>query len=120
MMLARIFLLIATIGLMGGCVAGKSQPLTPPSAQMTTLTGTLRGGMMAIGGETTGWTLARDDAAGGVELDVSKVMTDAKRLEGKRVSVTGRMIDKKYVERGTVRMMRVESIKAEGRGQKAE
>ena len=89
-----------------------TQPINPPSTQMTTLTGTLRGGMMAIGGETTGWSLVGDGAVGGVELDVSGVKEDAKKLEGKRVTVSGHMFDKKYVERGTVRMMRVEKIQA--------
>ena len=87
-------------------------PINPPSTQMTTLTGTLHGGMMAIGGETTGWKIVGDGAVGGVELDVSRVKEDAKKLEGKRVTVSGHMVDKKYVERGTVRMMRVERIEA--------
>ena len=90
----------------------RHKPVTPPSTQMTTLTGTLRGGMMAIGGETTGWVLVGDGATGGADLDVSKVEADAKRLDGKRVSVTGKSIDKKYVERGTVRVIQVEKIEA--------
>jgi hypothetical protein len=90
----------------------QTRPVTPPSTQMSTQTGTLRGGMMAIGGETTGWTLVGDGATGGIELDVSKVKDDAKRLDGKRVTVTGRMVDKKYVERGTVRVMQVEKLEA--------
>jgi hypothetical protein len=89
-----------------------SKPITPPSTQMTTLTGTLRGGMMAIGGETTGWSLVGDGSTGGVELDVARVRDNAKKLDGRRVTVSGMMIDKKYVERGTVRMMRVEQIEA--------
>ena len=87
-----------------------TQPINPPSTQMTTLTGTHRGGMMAIGGETTGWSLVGDGAVGGVELDIGRVKEDAKKLEGKRVTVSGQMVDKKYVERGTVRIMRVEKI----------
>ena len=86
------------------------QPVSPPSTQMATLTGTLRGGMMAIGGETTGWTLAGDGAVGGVELDVANVNDEAKRLDGKRVTVTGKWVDKDYVERGRVRQLKVESI----------
>ena len=88
----------------------RSAPITAPSTQMTTQTGTLRGGMMAIGGESTGWVLVGDGAVGGLDLDVSQVQDDATRLDGKRVNVTGPMIDKRYVERGTVRMMRVEKI----------
>ena len=140
MMNARIFLsvaLIVTAALAaGGCDATNAaaprnsdaaataptskpstrptEPINPPSTQMTTLTGTLRGGMMAIGGETTGWSLVGDGAVGGVELDVSRIKADAKKLDGKRVTVHGQMVDKKYVERGTVRMMRVERIEEAG------
>lgn len=120
---AQTFFLIAMMALACGCASNdensnprpataRAEPITPPSTQMTTLTGTLRGGMMAIGGETTGWTLVGDGATGGIDLDVSKVQAQAKRLDGKRVNVTGRMVDKKYVERGTVRMMMVEKIQA--------
>lgn len=126
-MSARIFFLAALgTGLVGGCAgrersvatgrspspapASTTKPLTPPTTQMTTQTGTLRGGMMAIGGETTGWTLVGDGGVGGLELDVSAVQDAAARLEGKRVNVTGRPIDKQYVERGTVRILRVEKL----------
>jgi len=86
------------------------QPIAPPSTQPATLTGTLRGGMMAIGGETSGWSLVGDGAVGGIELDVSKVKDDAKRLDGKRITVSGRWVDKKYVERGTVRQLAVDRM----------
>jgi hypothetical protein len=82
---------------------------------MNTHTGTLRGGMMAIGGETTGWMLVsdgatRDGATDGIDLDVSKVLADAKRLDGQRVTVSGRTVDREYVERGRVPMLIVETI----------
>jgi len=120
-MSARIFMLTAMLmALPCACTtrddagrhdaAPRAEPVTPPSTQMTTQTGTLRGGMMAIGGETSGWTLVGDGAVGGVELDVSNVEQDAKRLEGTRVTVSGRMVDKQYVERGRVRLMMVERI----------
>ena len=128
-MSARIFLLMAAASAVmfacgaGGCAPSDNpeqrnataqptpaEPITPPSTQMTTLTGTLRGGMMAIGGETTGWTFVGDGAVGGIDLDVAQVRDAATRLDGKRVNVTGLMVDKRYVERGTVRMMRVEKI----------
>ena len=65
---------------------------------------------MAIGGETTGWTLVGDGAVGGIDLDVANVQDIAKRLDGKRVTVSGTMIDRKYVERGTVRVLQVKTI----------
>ena len=88
-----------------------AKPLTPPSTQAQTLVGTLRGGMMAIGGETSGWILAGDGATGRIELDVSRVEEKARALEGRRVSITGMMKDKKYVERGTVRVLVADEIR---------
>ena len=90
--------------------AAATGPVEPPSTQPVTLTGTLRGGLMAIGGETTGWTLVGDAQTGGTELDVSAVRAEAERLDGKRVTVTGTLTDRKYVERGTVRVLKVDRI----------
>ena len=92
-------------------VGGSSDPLAPPSTQPQALTGTLRGGMMGIGGETTGWMLAGDGATGGIELDVSRVKAQAEKLDGQRVAVSGMMTDRKYVERGTVRVLVVEELR---------
>ena len=92
-------------------VGGAGDPLTPPSTQPQTLTGTLRGGMMGVGGETTGWVLAGDGATGGIEVDVSRVKPQAKQLDGQRVAVTGMMRDKDYVERGTVRVLVIDQIR---------
>ncbi|HEV2295862.1 MAG TPA: hypothetical protein VGR35_18595 [Tepidisphaeraceae bacterium] len=122
---ARLFLLVAAIGLICGCASSDdhdnsapdrrnssppTDPVTRPTTQMSSLTGTLRGGMMAIGGETTGWVLARDGGAGQVDLEVSAVREQAKRLDGERVTVLGRMIQRTYTERGVVPVMVVEKI----------
>ena len=94
----------------GRRAAAATGPVEPPSTQPLTLTGTLRGGLMAIGGETTGWTLVGDAQTGGTELDVSVVRDQAENLDGKRVTVTGQLTDRQYVERGNVRVMKVERI----------
>lgn len=62
--------------------------------------GTLEGGRVAIGGDTTGWALLTD--AGPVEVDVSAVRADADRLAGQHVTVFGDIVDRTYVERGNV------------------
>lgn len=117
-----LLLFIAAAGLAGGCASDdesnlvrrsttdRTRPATQPTTQMTSLTGTLRGGMMAIGGETTGWVLQRDGGAGEVDVDVSAVRDQAKRLDGERVTVTGRMTTRKYVERGEVSVFVAEKI----------
>src|SRR5436190_11840146 len=73
-----------------------------------TLTGTLQGGRIAIGGESTGWTLEYRDATGShsVEVDLPRdLMTRAQ--SGSQVRVTGTFTTRQYVERGSVRIFRV-------------
>src|ERR1044071_3921482 len=73
-----------------------------------TLTGTLQGGRIAIGGETTGWTLEYRDATGShsVEVDLPRELM-ARAQSGAQVSVTGSFATRQYVERGAVRVFRV-------------
>jgi hypothetical protein len=78
--------------------------------QPTTFTGTLQNGVMGIGGEHTGWILVGDGEAGGIEVDVSRVMQNAKALAGKRVTITGRMSERNYTERGKTAVLMAESI----------
>lgn len=70
-----------------------------PSKGQVMLTGILRGGIAAIGGETTGWVLEREDGSQ-LDVDVSAVRKDATAMEGKRVRLAGEMTRKRWVERG--------------------
>jgi 4-carboxymuconolactone decarboxylase len=79
--------------------------------QEVTLTGTLRGGRIAIGGETTGWTLEYRDSSGeqSVEVELPRdLMTRAR--SGATVRVTGSFTTRNYVERGAVRLLRVSRL----------
>jgi len=80
-------------------------------AEATSFTGRLQSGVMGIGGEHTGWVLAGDGASGGIEVDVSKVKEEARANDGKRVMITGRMVEKNYTERGKVSVLVAERIK---------
>jgi hypothetical protein len=82
----------------------------PVSTQPAEFTGTLRGGTVAVGGETTGWRLEGDGATGGIDLDVSKVRDRARPLEGQRVNVTGRMTARSWPERGETQVLVVDRI----------
>ena len=86
-------------------------PQQPPSPQGTYI-GTLRGGMVGIGGESTGWILKGDgDARGpGLDVDVSRVREQAMNLEGQRVVIRGRIDERQYVERGRVPVLIAETI----------
>lgn len=82
-----------------------------------TLTGKLRGGMMAIGGETTGWTLAY-----GVGGGVARIEVDVRGVEGWKteeeteVTVSGVIVVKQYVERGSVFILKATSVVKAGGG----
>ena len=108
-----MFILVAV--LLAGCESQNRQP--PPVNESqdvgapTTFTGTLQSGVVAVGGVHTGWIIAADGAAGGMEVDVSKVKEDARANDGKRVTVTGKVINKNYSERGKVMVIVADSIK---------
>ena len=81
-----------------------------PETEAPPFTGTLRGDVAAIGGETTGWRLEGDAQTGGIDVDVSKVQARAKQLDGKRVTAAGRMTTKRWVERGETQVLVVEKL----------
>ncbi len=93
------------------------EPSRPPRlvpVDSTVIDGVLRGGIMGIGGESTGWQLEPLPSSGGdqpiVELDVTAVAARAGTLSGQRVRVIGRSTTRQYVERGPTRVIVVESI----------
>jgi hypothetical protein len=77
--------------------------------ELVSRTGTLRSGFMAIGGEHTGWELHGDEVRR-LEVDVTAVQPEAIRNDGRRVTITGRMIERRYVERGATRILMAEQI----------
>jgi hypothetical protein len=71
----------------------------------------LRGGAVAIGAETTGWRLEGDGQTGGIDVDVSKVRDQARQLDGKRVTVNGKMTKRSWPERGETQVLVADTIK---------
>ena len=80
------------------------------STQPSSFTGTLRGSAVAVGGETTGWRLAGDNQTGAIDVDVSRVQQQARALDGKRVTVTGRMTSRSWPERGVTQVLVADRI----------
>jgi 4-carboxymuconolactone decarboxylase len=81
------------------------------SGDEITVTGTLRAGRIAIGGETTGWTLDYRDGAGNRTVEVELPGELLSRVQsGATVRVTGVFATREYVERGVVRFLRVSRI----------
>src|SRR5690349_6172800 len=62
-------------------------------------TGVLHGGVLAIGAETTGWALERDDGTR-LDVDVSRAADDAAKLDGQRVVIEGTETTANWLERG--------------------
>jgi hypothetical protein len=109
----RIAIVVIVLGIVWGCQDRANAPTTRPreAEQVETFTGTLESGVMAIGGETTGWRLVGDGESGGIEVDVSNVRAQAEMYAGKRVTITGTMTHRDYVERGRVRVLVAERIR---------
>jgi len=112
-MSARILISAVFVFFMAACESQNRSPVASEnrdSSAPTTFTGTLHSGVLGIGGEHTGWILAGDGEAGGIEVDVSQLRDAARQNDGKRVTISGKMIDRNYTERGKVPVLMAESI----------
>jgi hypothetical protein len=93
----------------GTNASSETEPVIKEGSEIT-LRGRLTGGMMGIGGETTGWVL--DYQAGGaqrqIDVDVSG-MADGNIPEG-AVQITGKISKKNYVERGPTLILKAVKI----------
>jgi hypothetical protein len=109
-------LAVASIGLLfAGCAGprGGSGSGTGAPFDAEQYTGTLKSGFMAIGGEHTGWMLQREDQDD-LEVDVNAVRARAREFDGQRVTITGTIETKSYVERGPTPILVARSIDAAG------
>ena len=86
----------------------KEQQADPPVATRQ-FTGTLRGGILAVGAETTGWQLETDDGKR-LDVDVSKVADAAAELDGKRVTIESTSNTVNWPERGPRTLLRAHRI----------
>src|SRR4051812_22187824 len=99
----RLMLILVAV-LLVGCESQNRPPLAPANENPQdaggpkVFTGMLQSGVVGIGGEHTGWIIAADGAAGGMEVDVSKAREDARANDGKRVTISGKVINKTYTE----------------------
>jgi hypothetical protein len=98
--------------LIGGCAkpaAPQKEAVMP--ATTNRFTGTLHGGVIAIGGDTTGWQLERDDnVPERIDVNVSKVQDAAQKLDGQRVVIEGNIASVNWVERGRKQLLMAERI----------
>ncbi len=95
--------------------APTTPPVSPPSTSPVTIEGKLISGIAAIGAETTGWVIEQQQTTDGMlrtEIDCVSVLKEAEALDGKQVRAHGRWEERKYVERGAIRVLIVERIEA--------
>ena len=90
-----------------------TQPAPASQPRQTTFTGILRGRVMAIGGETTGWRLERDDGTR-VDVNVSKVRDQLEGMDGKRVVIHGAITTANWIERRRQQLIIADRIEAAG------
>lgn len=82
-------------------------------ANQETVVGKLQGGIVAIGAETTGWTIVPHNEQGNlaaVEVDIGAVRASAEKLEGSEVRAWGVYTIKTGIERGKMRVFVVRKI----------
>ncbi len=78
-------------------------------------TGTLHGGVVAAGSETTGWALHVDGGTGDLDIDVTAISGQVKALDGRHVTITGQVKEKDWpalngVERGKTQLLIADTI----------
>lgn len=96
------------------------QPATPLAPGPVEVTGKLRTGIMAIGGETTG-TILSIPGQGTYELDLSgnaELQKSAEALSGQPVKVKGTLAIKAGVEVKERRIIKVDRLEAAGVAEK--
>ncbi len=116
-------MMLAAMAAAGGCAcscssdAGAMEGSAPVAAMKDqgaaamTFRGVLHGGMMGIGGEHTGFELELADGSR-LEIDPGSERAAARGLDGKRVMATGTVESRGYVERGNVRVLKADTIRA--------
>ena len=99
----------------GGSGASSNPSTNPAPAasqpRQTTFTGILRGRIMAVGAETTGWRLERDDGTR-VDVRVANVGDPLEGFDGKRVVIHGTLTTVNWTERGRRELIIAERIEA--------
>ncbi|MBX3385252.1 MAG: hypothetical protein KF768_01630 [Phycisphaeraceae bacterium] len=108
--------LTALLAACAGSANGPDRAPEPATPDDSFWVGHLQGGIMHIGGEGTGWVLRTDAPVDGqpgvIDVDVSRVMDQARAFADRRVRIEGRLFEKRYVERGPVMVLAATAIRA--------
>ena len=85
------------------------EPVIKEGAEVV-LDGKLQDGMMGIGGESTGWLLKYAAKSGQNSIEVDCSALDVGKIPKGAVRVTGKVIMKKYVERGPTLILKAAKV----------
>ena len=89
--------------------APENEPAIKEGAEVS-LQGKLQGGMVGIGGESTGWRLTYQTKPGPRAIEVDCSALDAGKIPEGAVRVTGKVIKKNYVERGPTLILKATKV----------
>ena len=104
----KAFILLILIQLINASAANS---FIAKSEQEVNLSGTLHGGIVAIGGETTGWELAysKNGLRSTIEVDMEAIKK-AIIFDGEKVTISGELGVKNHLERGAVRILTAKTV----------
>ena len=95
------------------CALGEEFKLGKPEHPVT-LEGKMQGGMIAIGGETTGWQLTYKENGKEKSIEVDMSAIDVPDIyAGKEIKISGQVVTKQYVERGAVLILNAAQIQVD-------
>jgi predicted secreted protein len=92
-----------------GTPAPDNAPIIKEGAEVV-LKGRLQGGMMGIGGESTGWQLTYQTKSGTHAIEVDCSALKAGKIPEGAVRVAGKVFKKAYVERGPTLILKATKI----------
>lgn len=110
---AKVLAVLAVFALLASVSCGKAGNSAGSGDDETgtkVYIGKIKSGFMGVGGEHTGWMLLRGGKDPDLEADVSGVLARAKELDGKKVRAIGTIHEKPYVERGNVKILKIDSL----------
>lgn len=97
---------------LGSLLSAAEMPLAAEHSGWVTIVGSLRSGIVAIGGETTGTVITAQGRTWELDLASAELRAAAEKLNGKRVVVEGSLVRREGVEIRDRRIISVSSLKA--------
>lgn len=105
-----IALVIILFGSQMALPASAADPEIEKGAKVT-LSGVLTKGIMAVGGETTGWLLEYQTAAGTQTIQVDPTNLKPDKIPEGNVAVKGEIVERSYLQSGPTLILKAAKIR---------